>query len=97
LPYKIIGGLRFYERKEIRDVIAYLRLVHNLDDNLALERIINVPKRGIGKTTLSKINSIARNNNISMFNAGSKMIQDSTSKVNIEINEFIRKVHKWYN
>jgi len=97
LPYKIIGGLRFYERKEIRDVIAYLRLVHNLDDNLALERIINVPKRGIGRTTLGKINSIARNNNISMFNAGSKMIQDSTSKVNIEINEFIRKVHKWYN
>ena len=97
LSYKIIGGLRFYERKEIRDVIAYLRLVHNLDDNLALERIINVPKRGIGRTTLGKINSIARNNNISMFNAGSKMIQDSTSKVNIEINEFIRKVHKWYN
>ena len=97
LSYKIIGGLRFYERKEIRDVIAYLRLVHNLDDNLALERIINVPKRGIGRTTLGKINSIARNNNISMFNAGSKMIQDSTSKVNVEINEFIRKVHKWYN
>ena len=97
LSYKIIGGLRFYERKEIRDVIAYLRLVHNLDDNLALERIINVPKRGIGRTTLGKINSIARNNNISMFNAGSKMIQDSTSKVNIEINEFIRKVHKWYD
>jgi len=97
LSYKIIGGLRFYERKEIRDVIAYLRLVHNLNDNLALERIINVPKRGIGKTTLSKINSIARSNNISMFDAGSKMIQDSTSKVNIEINEFIRKVHKWYN
>ena len=49
LPYKIIGGLRFYERKEIKDIIAYLRLVNNLNDDLALERIINIPKRGIGK------------------------------------------------
>ena len=96
LSYKIIGGLRFYERKEIRDVIAYLRLIHNLNDNLALERIINVPKRGIGKKTLYKINSIARINNISMFDAVSTMLQDSTSKVNVEISEFIRKVYKWY-
>ena len=60
LPYKIIGGLRFYERKEIRDIISYLRLVDNLNDDLAFERIINVPKRGIGKTTLSKISNISR-------------------------------------
>ena len=97
LSYKIVGGLRFYERKEIRDVIAYLRLINNLSDNLALERIINLPKRGIGKTTLNRINSIARINNISMFDAVVKMIQDSTSKVNIEINEFIGKVYKWHN
>ena len=58
LPYKIIGGLRFYERKEIRDIISYLRLVDNLNDDLAFERIINVPKRGIGKTTLSKFSDI---------------------------------------
>ena len=55
LPYKIIGGLRFYERKEIRDVIAYLRLVNNFDDDLAMERIINIPKRGIGKIYSKKI------------------------------------------
>ena len=65
LPYKIIGGLRFYERKEIKDIIAYLRLVNNLGDDLAFERVINVPKRGIGKTTIGKINQIARLNNIS--------------------------------
>ena len=52
LPYKIIGGLRFYERKEIKDIIAYLRLVNNLSDDLAFERVINIPKRGIGKTTI---------------------------------------------
>ena len=48
MPYKIIGGLRFYERKEIKDAIAYLRLINNSSDDLALERIINVPKRAIG-------------------------------------------------
>ena len=63
MPYKIIGGLRFYERKEIKDIIAYLRLINNPNDDLALERIINIPKRGIGKITLSKISSIARINN----------------------------------
>ncbi|MDP7196339.1 MAG: UvrD-helicase domain-containing protein, partial [SAR202 cluster bacterium] len=64
LPYKIIGGLRFYERKEIRDIIAYLRLVDNLNDDLAFERVINIPKRGIGKITLNKINNISRINNV---------------------------------
>jgi len=95
LPYKIIGGLRFYERKEIRDIIAYLRLINNLNDNLALERIINVPKRGIGKIMLSKINTISRENNVSMFNAAIQMVQEKKLKVNSEISDFIIKVHKW--
>ena len=47
IPYKIIGGLKFYERKEIKDAIAYLRLIHNQADNLSLQRVINEPKRGI--------------------------------------------------
>ena len=55
LPYKIIGGLRFYERKEIKDIIAYLRLINNLSDDLAFERVINTPKRGIGETSVKKI------------------------------------------
>ena len=95
LPYKIIGGLRFYERKEIKDIIAYLRLINNQSDDLALERIINIPKRGIGKTTLSKINTIARLNNTSMLDAASIFIKDTTTKVNFEINDFISKVFKW--
>lgn len=49
VPYKIIGGLKFYERKEIKDIISYLRLINNPSDNIALKRIINEPKRGIGK------------------------------------------------
>ena len=95
LPYKIIGGLRFYERKEIRDIIAYLRLVDNLNDDLAFERVINVPKRGIGKITLSKINNISRINNVSMFDAAEMFIQQHALKGKSEINEFIIKVHKW--
>ena len=55
IPYKIIGGLKFYERKEIKDIIAYLRLIQNSNDNLSLKRIINEPKRGIGKTSLDKV------------------------------------------
>jgi len=59
IPYRIIGGLKFYERKEIKDTIAYLRLIYNTKDNLSLRRIINEPKRGIGRTSLDKIEEIA--------------------------------------
>ena len=58
IPYKIIGGLKFYERKEIKDIIAYLRLIQNSNDNLSLRRIINEPKRGIGKTSLDKVEAM---------------------------------------
>ncbi len=61
IPYKIIGGLKFYERKEIKDIIAYLRLIQNTSDNLSLKRIINEPKRGIGKTSLDSIEELANN------------------------------------
>ena len=95
LPYRIIGGLRFYERKEIKDIIAYLRLVNNLSDDLAFERIINVPKRGIGKSTLSKISSNARMNNMSMFEATKNIIFKTNSKAKIELYNFIDNVNKW--
>ena len=67
IPYKIIGGLKFYERKEIKDIIAYLRLINNTNDNVSLRRIINEPKRGIGKTSLDNIQQIAQQNEISMY------------------------------
>ena len=69
IPYKIIGGLKFYERKEIKDTIAYLRLIANQSDNFALERIINEPKRGVGKTSIENLREIAEENNISMYEA----------------------------
>ncbi len=67
LPYKIVGGLRFYERKEIKDIVAYLKLIYNPNDNQSLRRIINVPKRGIGDTTVKKLAELADNNDLSIF------------------------------
>ncbi|MCL4107153.1 UNVERIFIED_CONTAM: hypothetical protein GTU68_032968 [Idotea baltica] len=69
IPYKIYGGLSFYQRKEIKDMIAYLRLSVNEKDNEALKRVINYPKRGIGKTTVDKLADFAEENEISMYEA----------------------------
>jgi len=67
IPYRVFGGLRFYDRKEIKDIIAYLRLIQNPADDIALKRIINVPKRGIGNTTLSVAESIAAERGASIY------------------------------
>lgn len=67
IPYKIYGGLSFYQRKEIKDILAYLRLAINSNDNEALKRIINYPARGIGKTTTDKIEEIASENDLNMW------------------------------
>ena len=67
LPYKIVGGLKFYERKEIKDLISYLRLISNNADNLSLARVINEPKRGIGKTSIDKVEQISVDTGIPMY------------------------------
>ena len=67
IPYKVVGSYYFYNRKEIKDLICYLRLILNKDDEISLLRVINVPKRGIGEATIKKIEETARDNNISMF------------------------------
>lgn len=69
ISYNMVGGLKFYERKEIKDIIAYLRVIFNPADSLSLLRIINVPKRGIGDASLSKIQAYAAANNVSLFEA----------------------------
>lgn len=71
MPYRIVGGLKFYDRKEIRDILAYLRLLTNPADNLSFTRIINVPKRGIGPGTLDKLNQFAAQQGISLLQAAS--------------------------
>ncbi|RYG71379.1 DNA helicase PcrA [Lentibacillus lipolyticus] len=67
IAYQMIGGTKFYDRKEIKDLIAYLRLITNPDDDISFERVVNVPKRGIGKTTLDKLRAYAAENDISFF------------------------------
>ncbi|MDO5556069.1 MAG: 3'-5' exonuclease [Clostridia bacterium] len=89
IPYKIIGGHKFYERKEIKDIIAYLRLIQNTSDNLSLQRIINEPKRGIGKTSLEKIENIATINEISMYDVIKRAEEFGLNKVFVNSREFI--------
>ncbi|MBS5359892.1 MULTISPECIES: ATP-dependent helicase [Finegoldia] len=67
IPNRVVGGLKFYDRKEIKDCVSYLRIVENLNDNMALNRIINEPKRGIGKTTMDKLLQYSQNRGISMM------------------------------
>jgi len=74
LPYRIIGGARFYERQEIRDAIAYFRVVVQPDDDLAFERIVNTPKRGLGPATLRSVHTLARDAGISLLAATARLI-----------------------
>ncbi len=75
LPYRIVGGLRFYERQEIRDALAYLRLVHRPEDDLAFERIINLPKRGLGQAALQTIHLTARAENVPLLRAAQMLTE----------------------
>lgn len=94
IPYKIIGGLKFYERKEIKDIIAYLRLIYNTSDNISLKRIINEPKRGIGKTSLENIQKIAEDNNKSMYEIIKNAEQYGLNRVFVNSREFIEIIEE---
>lgn len=89
IPYKIIGGLKFYERKEIKDIVAYLRLIHNPADNLSLTRIINEPKRGVGKTSLDNVEQIAANSGVSMYEVIKRADEFGLNRVFTNTREFI--------
>ena len=66
LPYRIIGGTKFYERAEIKDCVAYLRLIFQSKDDLSFERVVNVPKRSVGETTIKQINEFAKKKSFSL-------------------------------
>ena len=94
IPYKIVGGLKFYERKEIKDTIAYLRLIHNTSDNLSLKRIINEPKRGIGKTSLDKIQEISDRTGTSMYEIIKHAEEFDLNRVKANADEFINLIEE---
>ena len=94
IPYKIVGGLKFYERKEIKDIIAYLRLIYNTSDNISLKRIINEPKRGIGKTSLDNIQQISEQNGISMYEVIKNAEQFGLNRVKANADDFINLIEE---
>ena len=91
IPYKIIGGQNFYQRKEIKDLIAYLKTISNGDDDFSVRRIINVPKRGIGATTIEKVQKYADDNNMSFYQA----LEDKKCRISLgsraegKVNSFV--------
>ena len=85
IPYIVVGGLKFYERKEVKDAIAYLKLTINPDDGIAFERIVNLPKRGIGTTSINKFYTLARENSISLPKAALEVAKNSKSASNTKL------------
>jgi len=99
LPYRILGGTKFYERAEIKDCVAYLRLIHQERDDLAFERIVNNPKRSIGDTTLKTIHEFGKENNLSLESAANKMLEQNLikPKTKIGLSFFLNALNKWRN
>ena len=97
IPYRIIGGIKFYERAEIKDCIAYLRCIHQPKDDLSFERIINVPKRSIGNTTIKNISEYAKQNKCSLEFASKKLIElnEIKPKTKIGLNSLLNLLEKW--
>ena len=99
LPYRILGGTKFYERAEIKDCVAYLRLIYQEKDDLAFERIINNPKRSIGDSTLKTIHEYSKKYKICLENASKKMIQENLikPKTKISLSLFLGLISNWRN
>jgi len=97
IPYVVIGGPRFFERAEIRDAHAYLRLIQSQDDDLAFERIVNVPKRGIGDTSVQKILSLARHRQVSAMTAVRELItsDELQARTRTALSTFVRDLDRW--
>jgi len=96
LPYQIIGGPRFFERKEIKDIIAYLKLAHSNDSDLSFERIINLPRRGIGEQTLNLIIQNARDKKINFLNSSRDLLESNSfpQAVSTKISVFLTLIDK---
>ncbi|WP_374371361.1 ATP-dependent helicase [Dongia sp.] len=97
IPYRVIGGPRFYERQEIRDALAYLRLIHQPDDGLAFERIVNLPRRGIGDTTLKQLNELARAQSLSVPEVARQVVGTDELKpaARRALGSFMNDVARW--
>ena len=99
LPYRILGGTKFYERAEIKDCVAYLRLIHQPKDDLAFDRIVNNPKRAIGESTIKLIHEFSKTNAVSLEIASKKLIEENLikPKTKIGLSSFLFLMNKWRN
>ena len=99
MPYRILGGTKFYERAEIKDCIAYLRLIHQAKDDLAFERIVNNPKRAIGDSTIKSIHEYSKKNSLNLEISSKKMLEENLikPKAKIGLTSFINMLAKWRN
>ena len=97
IPYRILGGIKFYERAEIKDCVAYLRLIYQEKDDLAFERIVNKPKRSIGETTIKDIHNFSKNNSLCLEISSRKMIDQNLikPKAKIGLTTFLDLINKW--
>ena len=97
IPYRVIGGPRFYERQEIKDAIAYLEVTANPVNDLKFERIVNVPKRGIGDTSVKRVHQLARARGISMFQAAHEIVEteELTGKARKSLTDLLRSFGRW--
>jgi DNA helicase-2/ATP-dependent DNA helicase PcrA len=98
VPYKLVGGTRFYQRQEVRDIIAYLRVIHNRQDDVSLTRIINVPGRGIGQKTITTLQSWAKDHNVCLFEALKHISQNTDAdKAKLSLSSRIVQVLAGFN
>ena len=99
LPYRILGGTKFYERAEIKDCVAYLRLIHQPKDDLAFDRIVNNPKRSIGENTTKLIHEYSKKNSVSLEISSKRLIEDNLikPKTKMGLNSFLLLIQKWRN
>ncbi len=97
IPYRVLGGTRFYDRKEIKDVMSYLRLIQNLADDISLKRIINEPKRGLGDKTLEKLETLADVRNESLFSVmcDTEVIEGLSTKAAKGVSDFVQTIYKY--
>jgi len=94
IPYKIVGGLKFYERKEIKDITSYLRLIENQSHNVSLQRVINEPKRGVGKTSLDEIAKLSAEQGVSMYHIIKNAADYGLNRVYNNTREFVEVIER---
>ena len=99
IGYRVLGGIKFYERAEIKDAVSYLRIINQKFDDLALERVIGVPKRGVGESTLNQIYTFGKLNKLCLEDSIIKLIEkgDFKPKIKTTLNQLIKMIQKWRN